>query len=46
MIYYLSLLINYVDCLNHEKNENAYPYSFSSDQLNTLKGMISGNQLS
>ena len=26
-------------------NENGYPYSFSSDELNTLKGMISGNQL-
>lgn len=36
----------FADCLNHEKNENGYPYSFSSDQLNTLKGMISGNQLS
>ena len=36
----------FADCLNHEKNENGYPYSFSSDQLNHLKGMISGNQLS
>jgi hypothetical protein len=35
----------FADCLNHEKNENGYPYSFSSDQLNHLKGMISGNQL-
>lgn len=34
------------DCLNHTKNENGYPYSFSSSQLNRLKGMISGNQLS
>lgn len=34
------------DCLNHEKNENGYPYSFDSDELNHLKGMISGNQLS
>ena len=33
------------DCVNHEKNENGYPYSFSSNELNTLKGMISGNQL-
>lgn len=36
----------FADCLNHEKNENGYPYSFSSDQLNHLKGLISGNQLS
>ena len=34
------------DCLNHEKNENGYPYSFDSNELNHLKGMISGNQLS
>ena len=33
------------DCLNHEKNENGYPYSFNSEELNTLKGMISSNQL-
>lgn len=33
-------------CLNHEENESGYPYSFSSSQLNHLKGMISGNQLS
>lgn len=36
----------FADCLNHEKNENGYPYSFDSDELNHLKGMISGNQLS
>ena len=36
----------FADCLNHEKNENGYPYSFSSDQLNHLKGMISSNDLS
>ena len=35
----------FADCVNHEKNENGYPYSFSSAELNTLKGMISGNQL-
>jgi hypothetical protein len=35
----------FADCLNHERNENGYPYSFSSSQLNHLKGMISGNQL-
>ena len=35
----------FADCVNHEKNENGYPYSFSSDELNTLKGMISSNQL-
>lgn len=35
----------FADCLNHEKNENGYPYSFDSNELNTLKGMISGNQL-
>lgn len=35
----------FADCVNHEKNENGYPYSFDSDELNTLKGMISGNQL-
>ena len=34
------------DCLNHEKNENGSPYSFNSNELNHLKGMISGNQLS
>ena len=33
-------------CVNHEKNEFGYPYSFTSDQLNTLKGMISDNELS
>ena len=33
-------------CVNHEKNEFGYPYSFTSDQLNTLKGMISNNELS
>ena len=33
------------DCLNHEKNENGYPYSFNSEELNTLKEMISSNQL-
>lgn len=33
------------DCLNHEKNENGYPYSFNSEELNRLKGMISSNQL-
>lgn len=36
----------FADCLNHEKNENGYPYSFSSEQLNHLKGMISSNDLS
>ena len=36
----------FADCVNHEKNEQGYPYSFSSAQLNQLKGMISGNQLS
>lgn len=36
----------FADCLNHEKNENGYPYSFSSEQLNHLKGMISSNNLS
>ena len=35
----------FADCVNHEKNENGYPYSFSSSELNVLKGMISGNQL-
>ena len=33
------------DCVNHEKNENGYPYSFSSQELTQLKGMISGNNL-
>lgn len=33
------------DCVNHEKNENGYPYSFSSDELTRLKNMISGNNL-
>lgn len=36
----------FADCVNHEKNEHGYPYSFSSSQLNNLKGMISGNDLS
>ena len=36
----------FADCLNHVKNENGYPYSFSSEQLNHLKGMISSNDLS
>ena len=36
----------FADCVNHEKNENGYPYSFNSSELNRLKGMISGNQLS
>ena len=36
----------FAKCLNHEKNEAGYPYSFTSAELNTLKGMISGNQLS
>ena len=35
----------FADSVIHEKNENGYPYSFDSDELNTLKGMISGNQL-
>ena len=34
------------DCVNHEKNQNGYPYSFNSSELNRLKGMISGNELS
>ena len=33
------------DCVNHEKNQNGYPYSFNSEELNALKGMISSNQL-
>lgn len=36
----------FADCLNHETNENGYPYSFDSAELNRLKNMISGNQLS
>ena len=35
----------FAKCLNHEKNESGYPYSFTSAELNTLKGMISSNQL-
>ena len=35
----------FAKCLNHEKNEAGYPYSFDSSELNTLKGMISSNQL-
>ena len=35
----------FMKCLNHEKNEAGYPYSFTSAELNTLKGMISSNQL-
>lgn len=35
----------FAKCLNHEKNEAGYPYSFTSAELNTLKGMISSNQL-
>jgi hypothetical protein len=36
----------FADNLNHETNENGYPYSFDSNELNKLKNMISGNQLS
>lgn len=36
----------FADCVNHEKNQNGYPYSFNSSELNRLKGMISGNELS
>ena len=35
----------FMKCLNHEKNEAGYPYSFTSAELNTLKGMISSNSL-
>ena len=35
----------FAKCLNHEKNEAGYPYSFTLEELNTLKGMISSNQL-
>lgn len=35
----------FAKCLNHEQNEAGYPYSFTSAELNTLKGMISSNQL-
>ena len=35
----------FADCVNHAKNEKGYEYSFSSNELNTLKGMISGKQL-
>lgn len=31
--------------LNHRKNSEGYPYSFTSSELNRLKGMISANQL-
>ena len=36
----------FADCINHTKNENGYPYSFDSAELNRLKNMISSNQLS
>lgn len=32
--------------LNHTKNDNGYPNSFNSSELNRLKGMISSNELS
>lgn len=35
----------FAKCLNHEKNEAGYPYSFTSSELTSLKGMISSNQL-
>ena len=35
----------FMKCLNHEKNESGYPYSFTSAELNILKGLISSNQL-
>lgn len=35
----------FAKCLNHEKNEAGYPYSFTSAELNRLKSMISSNQL-
>ena len=36
----------FAKCLNHEKNEAGYPYSFTSSELTTLKGMISSSQIS
>ena len=32
--------------LNHKKNQKGYKYSFDSEELNSLKGMVSNNQLS
>lgn len=32
-------------CLNGEPNENGYPYSFTSQEINRLKDMASDNQL-
>lgn len=36
----------FADCVNHATNQNGYPYSFTSSELNKLKGMISNSQLS
>lgn len=35
----------FMKCLNHEKNQEGYEYSFNSSEVNTLYSMISGNQL-
>lgn len=36
----------FMKCLNHEPNENGYPYSFTSAEINQLKGHISSGNLS
>lgn len=36
----------FMKCLNHEPNTNGYPYSFASDEINSLQSYISAGQLS
>lgn len=35
----------FMKCLNHEPNENGYPYSFDSSEINRLKSFISAGHL-
>ncbi len=36
----------FAKCLNHEPNENGYPYSFDSSEINSLHSYISSGTLS
>lgn len=36
----------FMKCLNHEPNENGYPYSFTSAEINSLKSFISAGHVS
>lgn len=35
----------FMKCLNHEPNEQGYPYSFTSAEINRLQSLTSNNQL-